>query len=139
MTTVDDPTVVSRIDVGLGTKLESEVLDDVRAGTGKRGSNAAQVDNNRLDAVTFAFDLGLDPFHLVTIEGVGDITADIDESHFDGLVTRVSVRVLAMLGKLVVLVGMEASLWSLETRENTIKSFASVGEIGKRGRREPGG
>lgn len=48
-------------------------------------SNAAQVDNNGLDAVTLAFDLGLETLHLVAVEGVGDIAANVDVGHIDGI------------------------------------------------------
>ena len=44
-------------------------------------SNAVEVDNDSLDAVALAFNLGLEALHLVAIEGVGDIAADIDSSH----------------------------------------------------------
>lgn len=36
-------------------------------------SNAAKIGNNSLDAVAFAFDLGLKTLHLVAVEGVSDI------------------------------------------------------------------
>ena len=36
-------------------------------------SDAAQVDNNGLDAVAFAFNLRLKLLHLVAVEGIGDI------------------------------------------------------------------
>lgn len=36
-------------------------------------ANVVQVDNNGLDPVAFAFDLGLQAFHFVTVEGVGNI------------------------------------------------------------------
>ncbi len=35
--------------------------------------DAAEIDNDRLDAVSLAFDLGLETFHLITVERVGDI------------------------------------------------------------------
>jgi hypothetical protein len=83
--TVDDPTVVLGINVGLGTKFETEVLDDVGTGTGERGCNAAEVDNDGLDTVSFTFDLGLQTLHLVTIESIANIAANVDESHDDGI------------------------------------------------------
>lgn len=36
-------------------------------------SNIAQVDNDSLDTVTLAFDLGLEALHLVAVEGILDI------------------------------------------------------------------
>jgi len=36
-------------------------------------SDAAQVDNDSLDSVSLALNLGLDLLHLVPIKGVGDI------------------------------------------------------------------
>jgi len=89
---VDDPTVVLGINVGLGTKFKTEVLDDVGTGTGERGSNAAQVDNDGLDTVSLTFDLGLQTLHLVTIESIADIAANVDESHGDGIDKLLSVK-----------------------------------------------
>ena len=85
MSTIDDPAVIRGVNVGLSTELETKVLDDVGTRTGKRLSNTAQVDNNSLDTVALAFDLGLDLFHLITIEGVRDVAANIDESHDCGI------------------------------------------------------
>jgi len=92
VSTVDDPTVVLGVDVGLGTKFKTEVLDDVGTGTGERGSDAAQVDNDGLDTVSLTFDLGLQTLHLVTIESIADIAANVDESHDDGIVKLLSVK-----------------------------------------------
>ena len=102
---VDDPAVVSRVGVGLGTQLEAKVLDDIwgrsayvmgkgclrrgkekgRRLTGRRAvkgvGNAGQVDDDGLDAVALAFDLGLEALHLVAVEGVGDIAANVNGSH----------------------------------------------------------
>jgi hypothetical protein len=49
--------------------------------TAERVRDAAQVDNDRLDSVTLAFNLGLNALHLVTVEGVGDIATNVDSSH----------------------------------------------------------
>ena len=54
-------------------------LTSWRAGQGL--SNTAQVDDDGLDAVALALDLGLQAFHLVAVEGVGDIAADVDVGH----------------------------------------------------------
>lgn len=35
--------------------------------------NAAEVGNDSLDTVAFALDLGLEAFHLIAVERVGDI------------------------------------------------------------------
>lgn len=43
--------------------------------------NTAEVDYDRLNSIALAFDLGLKALHLVAIEGVGDIAADIDGGH----------------------------------------------------------
>ncbi len=75
----------SGVNVGLGAQLEAEVLDQVGSRAGRGRSYAAQVDNNGLDAVSFAFDLGDKTFHLIAIEGIGDIAADVDERHFGGV------------------------------------------------------
>ncbi|KAI6751204.1 hypothetical protein HG530_014118 [Fusarium avenaceum] len=85
VSTVDDPTVVLGVNVGLSTKLETEVLDDICTRTGERGSNTAQVDDDGLDTVSFTFDLGLQTLHLVTIESIADIATNVDESHGDGI------------------------------------------------------
>lgn len=76
--TVDDPSVVLGISVGLGTKLEGKVLDDIVGVTSKRLGNRGQVDNNSLDTVSFSFNLGLETLHLVAIEGVTDVAANVD-------------------------------------------------------------
>jgi hypothetical protein len=81
---VDDPAVVVGAGVGLGSQLEAKVLDDVRGRAGQRLSDAAQVDDDGLDTVAFALDLGLQALHLVAVEGVGDIATDVDGSHGDG-------------------------------------------------------
>lgn len=53
--------------------------------TGRRAvegvGNAGQVDDDGLDAVALALDLGLQALHLVAVEGVGDIAADVDGGH----------------------------------------------------------
>jgi hypothetical protein len=79
MGAVDDPTVVRRVDIGLGTELEAKELDEVGTRPGKALGDTAQVHDNGLDAVALAFDLGLKPLHLVAVEGVGNIPTDIDE------------------------------------------------------------
>ena len=35
--------------------------------------NAAEIDNDSFDAISFALDLGLQALHFVSIEGIGDI------------------------------------------------------------------
>ena len=50
-------------------------------GASQRTGDAGQVDDDGLDAVAFALDLGLQALHLVAVEGVGDIAADIDGGH----------------------------------------------------------
>lgn len=76
--TVDDPSVVLGVGVGLGTKLKGKVLDDVVGIAGKRLGNGGQVDNNGLDTVSLSFNLGLEALHLVAIEGVADIAANVN-------------------------------------------------------------
>lgn len=39
----------------------------------QRVGDTAKVDNDGLDTVAFSFNLGLQPLHLVAVEGVGDI------------------------------------------------------------------
>lgn len=43
--------------------------------------HAAQVHNDRLDTITLSFNFGLKTLHLVAVEGVGDIAANVDGSH----------------------------------------------------------
>lgn len=83
---IDDPTVVLGVNVGLSTKLETKVLDDIGTRASKRLSDAGQVDDNGLDSVTLAFNLGLDALHLVAVEGIADIATNVDESHDDGCI-----------------------------------------------------
>jgi hypothetical protein len=62
---------------------------------GQRLGDTGEVWNDRLDAVTLSFDLALDLLHLVTVERVGHIAADVDGgSHFASLdgVASLSVR-----------------------------------------------
>ena len=92
MSAVDDPTVILGVNVGLSTKFKPEVLDDVGTGTGEGGSDTAQVDNDGLDTVSLAFDLGLQTLHLVTIESIADIAANVDESHGDGIDKSLPVK-----------------------------------------------
>lgn len=81
---VDDPAVVLGVHVGLGAELKAEVLDDVGAGTSERLSDARQVDNYSLDSISFALNLGLQPLHLVAIEGIAHIATNVDKSHGGG-------------------------------------------------------
>ncbi len=46
-------------------------------------SNAGQVGNDSLDAVSLSFNLGDDPLHLVAVKGIADITTNVDERHVD--------------------------------------------------------
>ena len=50
----------------------------------QRRGHAAQIDDDGLDAVSLALDLGEEPLHLVPVEGILDIAADIDGSHDGG-------------------------------------------------------
>ena len=44
-----------------------------RRGSRQRLGDTAQIDDDSLDTVAFAFNFGLETFHLVAIEGIGDI------------------------------------------------------------------
>lgn len=87
--TVDNPAIISRVCIGLGSQLKAKVLDDISSGASKRLGDATEVDNDSLDTVSLAFNLGLEPLHLVSVEGVLDIAANIDVSHGCGI-ARVS-------------------------------------------------
>lgn len=82
--TVDDPTVIRGLSVGLGTKFKSEVLDEISRRPTERLGNRVQVDDNGLNTVTLALDLSLELLHLVAIEGISDIPANVDGGHGDG-------------------------------------------------------
>jgi len=81
---VDDPTVIGWLGVSLSTELKAKVLDDIGRGTAQRLGNRVQVDNDGLDTIALALNLGLDFLHLVAVEGIGDIPANIDSSHVGG-------------------------------------------------------
>lgn len=123
MTPVDDPTVICWVNIGLGTKFETEILDNVGSRACKRRSNATKVDNDCLDAVTFSLDFGLYPFHLVAIEGVGDIATDVDERHFGGIVTLKAIgRSWQRFGNraMVLLAGEDGYLGTRHAREKIL-------------------
>jgi len=82
---VDDPTFVGGLGVGLSTQFKTEVFDEVGRRTAQRSSDGVKVDNDGLNTVTLTLDLGLELLHLVTIEGIGDIPANINGGHIDGL------------------------------------------------------
>jgi len=86
---VDDPTFIRRLGISLGTELKTEVLDEVGGRTAQRPSNRVEVDDNGLDTVALALDLGLELLHLVAVEGIGDIPANVNGGHDDGLIERV--------------------------------------------------
>lgn len=81
VSTVDDPAVVGWVAVGLGTELEAEVLDDIGSWAGQRVRDGGQVDDNGLDSVALALNLRLNLLHLVAVEGVGDIAANVNGGH----------------------------------------------------------
>ena len=57
MSSIDDPSFIFRVGVGLSTKLEAEILDDPCSRAIKRLSYARQIGDYGLDSVAFAFDL----------------------------------------------------------------------------------
>lgn len=88
MGAVDDPSIIRWFRVGLRTELKSKVLDEVGRRSTQGFGNRFEVDDNGLDTVALAFDLGLESLHLVAIEGIADIPADINVGHDDGLIER---------------------------------------------------
>ena len=90
MGAVDDPAVVLGIDIGLSTELEAKIFDDITWRTRELVGHVAQIDDNSLDAVTFALDLGLETFHLVAVEGISDIAANVDIGHCCGIAVVVA-------------------------------------------------
>lgn len=81
MSTVDDPAIIGRVGVGLSSELEPEVLNNISPRTSQRLGDTAKIDNDGLDTVSLAFDLGLKSLHLVAIEGILHIAANIDGGH----------------------------------------------------------
>ena len=76
-----------------------------RRRSGQRLSNTAQIHDDSLDTVAFAFDLGLKALHLVAVEGIGDILSgrSANSSHFsggEGILTRRMLRVAIVAAKL---------------------------------------
>jgi len=59
--------------------------------------DAGKVGDDRLDAITLAFNLGLKPLHLVTVEGIGDILRHVSQLHQKPEGGRWEVRTLRML------------------------------------------
>lgn len=75
---VDNPSVILGVNVGLGTELETKVLDDIVRRAGELVGDVVQVDDDGLDTVALALDLGLDLLHLVAVEGILHVTTDVD-------------------------------------------------------------
>jgi len=75
---VDNPAVILRVDVCLGAKLEAKVLDDIVRRAGELVGDVVKIDDDGLDTVTLALDLGLDLLHLVAVEGILHVAADVD-------------------------------------------------------------
>ena len=73
MGSVDDPTIIGWIVVGLGTELEAKVLDNVGSWAAQGCSDVAQVDDDSLDPVALAFNFGLQTLHFVAIERIRNI------------------------------------------------------------------
>ena len=78
MGAVDNPSVILGVNVGLGTELETKVLDDIVRRAGELVGDVVQVDDDGLDTVALALDLGLDLLHLVAVEGILHVTTDVD-------------------------------------------------------------
>jgi hypothetical protein len=79
--TIDQVSVLVLGDLGLGSKLDTKVLNDVRRRSIKSSGNVRTVDHGSLDTVTSTLDLGGDGRHLVPVEGVGVISSDVDHGH----------------------------------------------------------
>ena len=58
---------------GISRSEKTKIKDLTGRRSAERLGDAGQVDDNSLDAVTFALDLGNKFLHLVAVEGVGDI------------------------------------------------------------------
>ncbi|KUI56281.1 hypothetical protein VP1G_10837 [Cytospora mali] len=99
MSTVDDPAIILGVNVGLSTKFETEELDQVGARTSEGLGDAGQVDNDGLDTVALAFDLGLETLHLVAIEDIANIATNVEKgSHCYGFCLKTGLyRAVAFL------------------------------------------
>ena len=71
------------------------MLEHTRWRTRQGLRDTGQVGDDSLDAIALALNLGLEPLHLVTVEGVGDILRHV--SHGYSRSKRRAVRTLRML------------------------------------------
>ena len=80
VTAVDDVPLSLDVQLGLSTQLEPKVLGHISWWPRQCPGDVDHVDHHGLDAVPLALHLGLQPRHLVPVEGVLDVSVDI-ESH----------------------------------------------------------
>lgn len=70
------------VELRLGAQLTAKVLGRIGGRATDRFGHLGHVHDDRFDAVPFALHFGRDAGHLVPIENVGDITVDVDGTHF---------------------------------------------------------
>ncbi len=70
-------------------------------------SNAAEIGNDSLDAVSFTLNLGLDTLHLVAIKGVGDILEGGSTFYADDCQVRMLTRRILRVAMIAV------KLWNI--------------------------
>eukprot|EP00042_Codosiga_hollandica_P059650 m.920083 g.920083 ORF g.920083 m.920083 type:complete len:356 (+) comp61084_c0_seq1:525-1592(+) len=70
------------LDLNLRSKLAPEVLARVAGWASERLGDVNHVDNDSLDSISFAFDLGNDRGHLVSVELILNVSVEVN-SHFE--------------------------------------------------------
>lgn len=78
---VDDEALVLVVELGLSAELAAEELGGVRGWAVEGLGHVGHVDDDRLDAVALALDLGADARHLVPVVKVGDLAVNIQSAH----------------------------------------------------------
>lgn len=82
MASIDDVPFGLDIELGLSAQFASEVLGDIGWGASECSGHVNHVDNDSLDAIPLALHFGLEPGHLVTIEGILNVPVYI-QSHLE--------------------------------------------------------
>lgn len=100
VTSIDDEALVLEIKLGLGAELAAKELGRIGCRSADGLGDLDHVDDDGLDTVSLALDLGLDTGHLVAIESVADAAIDIEATHDDAVAaaTRSGESVAGRLG-----------------------------------------
>lgn len=73
MGSVDDVTLVREVEQRLGAELATKILGWIGGRTSEGFGDVYHVDDDGLDAVTFALDLSHQPGHLVAVEDIANV------------------------------------------------------------------